>query len=136
MSKKKGLGKLLAGIGIGAGLGLLLAPQTGEETRKALKKKINDLIDEAKKIDMNEVKDDFLNKVDQLKKELDDLDKEKALNLAKEKGEVLKNKASELVDLAKEKGTPILEKTAEDVRKKAIDVTKDILKKLENKSKN
>ncbi len=133
MSRKSGLGKLVAGIGIGAGLGLLLAPKSGEETRRALKKKMNEFIEEAKNIDMNEVKDEFLKKVDQMKTELEDLDKEKALNLAKEKGELLKNKASELVDLAKEKGTPVLEKTAEDLRKKAIEVTKDVLKKLENK---
>ncbi len=133
MSKKSGLGKLVAGIGIGAGLGLLLAPRSGEETRKALKEKIDEFIKEAKKVDLNEVKDEFLNKANQIKAELEDLDKEKALNIAKEKGEELKAKASELVDLAKEKGTPVLEKTAEDLRKKAIDVTKEILKKLENK---
>ena len=133
MSRKSGLGKLLAGIGIGAGLGLLLAPKSGEETRSDLKKKINEFIDEAKKVDVNEVKDEFLNKVDEIKAELSDLDKEKALKIAKEKSEDLKKKAAELVDLAKEKGTPVLENAANDVRLKAIDVTKEILKKLENK---
>ena len=53
--------------------------------------------------------------------------------IAKEKGEVLKKKAQELVDLAIEKGTPVLRDAAEDVRQKAILVTKDVLKKLENK---
>ena len=133
MSRKSGLGKLLAGIGIGAGLGLLLAPKSGEETRSDLKKKINEFIDEAKKVDVNEVKDEFLNKVDEIKAELSDLDKEKALKIAKEKSEDLKKKAAELVDLAKEKGTPVLENAANDVRLKAIDVTKESLKKLENK---
>ena len=133
MSRKSGLGKLLAGIGIGAGLGLILAPKSGEETRSDLKKKINEFIDEAKKVDVNEVKDEFLNKVDEIKAELSDLDKEKALKIAKEKSEDLKKKAAELVDLAKEKGTPVLENAANDVRLKAIDVTKEILKKLENK---
>ena len=131
MSKNRGLGKLLAGIGIGAGLGLLLAPKSGEETRKDLKKKLNEFVEEAKKIDANEVKDEFLTKVDDIKKELEDMDKEKALKLAKEKGEDLKRKASELVDLAKEKGTPVLETAANDLRLKAIDVTKEELKKLE-----
>lgn len=131
MSKNRGLGKLLAGIGIGAGLGLLLAPKSGEETRKDLKKKLNEFVEEAKKIDANEVKDEFLTKVDDIKKELEDMDKEKALKLAKEKGEDLKRKASELVDLAKEKGTPVLETAANDLRLKAIDVTKEVLKRLE-----
>lgn len=133
MSKNRGFGKLLAGIGIGAGLGLLLAPKSGEETRKDLKKKINELVEEAKKVDINEVKDEFLTKIDEMKEELEDLDKEKALKIAKEKGEDLKRKANELVDLAKEKGTPVLQSVADDVRLKAIDVTKQILKKLEKK---
>lgn len=133
MSKNRGFGKLLAGIGIGAGLGLLLAPKSGEETRKDLKKKINELVEEAKKVDINEVKDEFLTKIDEIKVELEDLDKEKALKIAKEKGEDLKRKANELVDLAKEKGTPVLQSVADDVRLKAIDVTKQILKKLEKK---
>ena len=41
--------------------------------------------------------------------------------------------AAELVDYAVEKGTPVLESAAEAVRAKAIDVTKEVLKKLENK---
>lgn len=132
-NKKRGIGALLAGIGIGAGLGILLAPRSGEETRKILKKKINDFIEEAKKVDINEVKEEFLSKVNEIKKEVEDLDKEKILTIAKEKGDTLKKKANELVDLAKEKGTPVLENAANDIRLKAIDVTKDILKKLENK---
>ena len=135
MSKKSGFGKLLAGIGIGAGLGLLLSPKSGEENRKELKNKIDKFIEEAKKVDVNEVKDEFLDKIDELKSEFSDLDKEKALSLAKEKGEQIKVKASELVSLAKEKGTPVLENAAKDLKSKATDVTKEILKKLENEGK-
>lgn len=137
MSKNdgKGFGKFLAGIGIGAGLGLLFAPKSGEETRKLLKKKIDELVDEVKKIDANEVKDEFLTKVDEIKNEIEDLDKEKVLKIAKEKSEDLKKKVNELVELAKEKGTPVLEGVASDVRQKAINVTKEVLKKLEKGSK-
>ncbi len=130
-TKKNGFGKFLAGIGIGAGLGLLLAPKSGEETRKILKQKINELINEAKKIDVIEIKDDFLAKVEDIKNELEDLDKEKVLKIAKEKSENIKSKASDLVELAKEKGTPVLAGIADDVREKAVDVTKEVLKKLE-----
>lgn len=130
-NKKHGLGKFLAGIGIGAGLGILLAPKSGEETRQDLKKKIDELIVEAKKIDLNEVKEEFLLKADEIKSELEDLDKEKVFKIAKEKSEVLKQRASDLVELAREKGTPVLENVSNDIRKKAIVVTKDVLKKLE-----
>ena len=133
-NRKSGIGKFLVGVGVGAGLGILFAPQSGEETRKALKKKLNEFIEEVKNIDIKEVKDEFLNKVAEIKSELEDLDKEKVLKIAREKGEQLKLKAGELVDLAKEKGTPVLEGVANDVRSKAIDVVKDILKKLEEKN--
>ena len=132
MSKKGGLGELLAWIGIGAGLGLLFAPKKGSETREDLKKKINEFSDKVKEIDVNDVKNEFNKKVDEIKAELEDLDKEKALKIAKQKGEELKTKADDLVKLAKEKGTPVLEGIAEDLREKAISVTKDVLKKLES----
>ena len=54
---------------------------------------------------------------------------------AKEKAIQLKNKAQDLVDLDIEKGTPVLRDAAEDVRLKTIEVTKDVLKKLEGKDK-
>jgi gas vesicle protein len=40
---------LLAGVAIGAGLGILLAPEKGSDTRKKLKGGLKDGIDEAKK---------------------------------------------------------------------------------------
>lgn len=39
IEKSGGIGVLLAGLAIGAGLGLLLAPQSGEETRRRLSAK-------------------------------------------------------------------------------------------------
>lgn len=129
--KKSGLGKFLAGAAIGAGLGILFAPRKGSETRAALKAKINDLVAQIKNIDMEEVKEEFSRKVEEIKKGLADLDKEKVLEIAKEKATQLKEKAQELVDLAIDKGTPMLRDAAEEVRLKAIDVTKDVLKKLE-----
>ncbi len=130
-TKKHGFGKFLAGVGIGAGLGLLFAPKSGDEMRKILKKKFDEFITEAKKIDINEVKDDFLAKIEDIRNELEDLDKEKVLKIAQEKSEDIKNKTAELVQLAKDKGTPILAGVANDVREKAVMVTKEVLKKLE-----
>ena len=133
MGKNKGFGKLLLGLGVGAGLGMLFAPKKGDETRKDLKKELDDFISSLKEIDVNEVKDDFLNRIEDLRNELEDLDKEKAIKLAKEKGNEIKKKSDELVKLAKEKGTPIVESSADALRKKTIEVTKKVLKKLENK---
>lgn len=38
--------RLLAGLGLGIGIGLLLAPKAGSETRKRVKKKIEDVADQ------------------------------------------------------------------------------------------
>ena len=133
--KKSGLGKFLAGAAIGAGLGILFAPKKGSETRAELKAKIDDLVKQIKKIDLEEVKEEFEVKLENLKAELADLDKEKVLEIAKKKAAELKEKAQELVQLAVDKGTPILRDMAEEVRLKTIDVTKEVLKKLENADK-
>ena len=131
-NKKNGIGKFLVGLGVGAGLGMLLAPKSGEALRKDLKNKFDEFVSEAKNIDLNEAKEDFLEKVESLKKEIEDLDKEKVASIAKEKGEAIKQKANELIEFAKEKGTPVLEGIANDIRNKAINVTKEVLKKLED----
>jgi gas vesicle protein len=135
MSKKKGLGKFVFGAAIGAGLGLLFAPKKGSEMRADLKDKLDDFVKQVKNIDKEEVKAQFDEKVEQIREELKDLDKEKALNIAKKKASDLKKKTQELVDLAIEKGTPILRDAAEELKEKAISVSKDVIKKLEKKEK-
>ena len=135
MSKKRGLGGLFVGLGLGIGAGMLLAPKKGEELRKDVKEKINDLIDKAKEIDVKEVSEEFTKKIKDIKLELENLDKEKALSIAKEKGETLKVKTTELLKLAKEKGTPVLEKAVNELKSRTISLTKDVLKKLENTDK-
>jgi len=135
MSKKKGCGKFLFGAAIGAGLGLLFAPKKGSDMREDLKKQLDKLLNQIKDIDTEEVKKEFDKRVNEIKNELADLDKEKALDLAKEKALVLKDKVEDLVDLAVEKGTPVLRDAAEELRVKAIAVTKDVLKKLEKEEK-
>lgn len=131
MNKKKKFGGFLAGALVGAGVGLLFAPKSGDETRKELKAKLDDMVKQAKEIDLDEVKNEFDAKVKDIKSQLEDLDKEKVLDFAKTKGAELKVKAEELVDLAKEKGTPALKKSAEEILNNVIKVSKDALKKLE-----
>ena len=133
MSKKTGLGKFIIGAAVGAGLGVLFAPKKGSELRKDLKVKMDDLVAQIKKIDIEEVKAEFDAKVEEIKNELADLDKEKALAIAKEKGNQLKEKAEELVELAKKKGTPVLIDSAQDVLENVVKVSKDAIKKLESK---
>ena len=132
MSKEKriGVGAFVAGAAVGAGLGVLFAPKKGEDTRKELKAKLDEMVNHIKNIDVAEVKKEFDEKVNEIRMELVDLDKQKVLEIAKEKANKLKTKAQELVNLAIEKGTPVLKKTANDVLDNVIKVSKETQKKL------
>lgn len=131
----KNCGKFLLGIGVGVGLGFLFAPKKGSETREELRAKLEEMLAKVKEIDIVEVKESIRVKIEELKEELSELDKEKVLKIAKEKSKALLDKANELVKYAVEKGTPVLQKSANAIREKAIDVTKEVLVKLENKEK-
>ncbi len=128
---KKGLGKIMAGVGIGLGLGFLFAPKSGEATRKELKEKMDEMLNRVKNMDSEDVKKTIETKVNGLKKDLENLDKEKVLETAKKKAKEIQEKANDLVEYAVEKGTPILERTAASIREKALVVTKEAVKKLE-----
>ena len=136
MSKKEkkssGVGKFIAGAAVGATLGILFAPKSGKETRQDLKRLFDDFMKKVKEIDVQEVKEQLENKIEEIKAGLADLDREKALKIAKEKAVAVKEKCEELVQLAIAKGTPVLEKAANEVREKTIQATREILVRLED----
>ena len=65
MSKKGNVAKFVAGAAVGAGIALLFAPQKGSKTRADLKKKMDELVNKAKDVDIEKM-------VDDIKKELKD----------------------------------------------------------------
>ena len=137
---KKGFGKFLTGMALGAGIALLFAPQEGSKTRKQLKIKLDEFAKKVKAIDPGEVKDNIEKKIAEIKEDLKDLDKEKVLEFAKVKANQIAKKSDELVKLAVKKGTPVVKKAANDLRIKTIAVLEETIKKLEkadpaNKSK-
>ncbi len=134
MRKKKC--KFLLGAGIGLGLGLLFAPKTGEQTRKDLKKKCDELLAKIKETDFDEVKEEFSLKISEIEKSLKELDKEKVLKIAKEKAGLIEEKIEDLVDSAVKTAKPKLEILVLDVKKKTIKAMKQTIKKLEENTKN
>lgn len=131
MGKGKTFATLAGGVAVGAALGVLFAPKSGAETRKELKAKLDELESKAAELDMDDVKNYIEKSIKKIQKELSDLDGEKVEKIAKKKAKEIQNSVSDLVAYAKEKGTPILEEAVEEVRKKAIAVTKTVLDKLE-----
>ena len=129
---KKNLGNLALGVAIGASLGILFAPKKGSETRKELKGKMLDLVSSAKELSISDVSDMVQDKINEIRKDLNDLDKEKVLKIARKKSEDIKKKCEDLVKLAIDKGTPVLKDAAEEVRDKTIEVMKDMIAKLEH----
>ena len=132
MKKNSGIGKFLAGAAVGAGLGILFAPKSGKETRADIKKKIDEIIEQAKQLKAEDVKEMIVKKVNELQAELKDLDKEKVLKVAKQKAKKIQKKAEDLYKLAVEKGTPVLEKTTKELKEATASALKKIVAKLEN----
>ena len=138
MSERRsgGLGKFLTGVAIGVGLGVLFAPKSGEETRKELKEKFDELYAKVKDLKMEDVKEAIQNKIQEIKDGIADLDREKVAAIAKEKAAAVKEKAEELYTTAKEKASPAISKIANDARVKTIEVLNATVKKLENGGEN
>lgn len=131
MSRNGGLGKLLLGVGIGVGVGMLFAPKSGKELRKDLKVKADDLIKKVKETDYGELKDNMIEKIQNLQAELADLDKEKVVEIAKIKAEEIKAKSEEIYKEAVKRGKPAVEKAAKELKGKTVEVLKDVIDKLE-----
>ena len=133
MKKNSGIGKFVAGALVGAGLGVLFAPKSGKETRADIKKKLDEIIEQAKALKAEDVKEMILKKVDELQEELKTLDKEKVLKIAKQKAKKIQKKAEDLYKLAVAKGTPVLEKTTKELKEATANALQKIVDKLEEK---
>lgn len=132
---KNGFGKFVVGASIGAAVTALFTTKKGKEYQAKIVDLCNEMLDKAKNIDAEDVKNAVECKVNEIKLELADLDAEKVKEIAIRKAKDIEAKASDLVDYAVEKGTPVVEEMAKNLKKEAIKATKVVLKKLEESSK-
>lgn len=131
MGKGKIIAAGLAGAAVGATAGVLFAPKSGAETRKELAVKFNEVLDKAKNLKKEDALEYIENTIDKVKKEIESLDKETVLKKAQKKSDDIQKQLKELVAYAKDKGNEELTKATEALRKKALQVSKDVVKKLE-----
>ncbi len=129
---KKG-SKFALGALIGAGVSWLFMTPKGKETRKLVTNKATDLFNQLKDLDMDDLKTNIETKYNEIKKELTGLEKEKVLEVAKEKGESLKVKAEELTALAKKTGKPLVEEATTAIKSAVVDAAKEVVTRLETK---
>lgn len=129
--EKSGFGKFVLGVGVGVGLGILFAPQEGSKTRKELKIKMDILLEKLKAIDPEDVKADIIQRVEELRMEIQNLDKERALEIARNSAKKIGQKANDLYDYAKEKSTPVVEKAVKEVKDVTLKAAKEVVNRLE-----
>jgi len=130
MSKSR-FSSFFTGALVGVGLGILLAPKEGSETRKDLKNSFSILIDTIKDIDIEESKNVFLDKVKEIKESLATIDEDTAKEIVKEKVAIIEEQCDDLIDTAKEQKAYVVEKAANEVKENAGVLLKEFLEELE-----
>lgn len=118
------------GFALGVGTGILLAPKSGEDTRRELKVKINDLVNYVKDLDKEDVRNLLIKKLTELKVSLEEFDLEESALGAKRKAKEIMKKLDDLKNMAVVKATPYVDNAIEGLRLKTVDVLKITLDKL------
>ena len=115
---KGGLGKFIIGACVGLGIGLLVATKPGKETREDIKKKFKELEEKFRSLDLTELKDGALDKLEILKEKISDLDSDKVTSFTKEKISDIKSGLAELSKSVKKKSIPVIKRIVDDIADK------------------
>lgn len=95
------LGKFIAGVGIGAVIGMLCAPKKGSELRGELKEKSQDLYDKAQNMTKDDVESLINNTIEEIKLAIDEFDVGEFKDTAGEKLGDIKTKLEQLATSVK-----------------------------------
>lgn len=130
MSQNK-FGRFLSGVLVGIGLGILVAPDKGENTRLELRKSFDKLINTIKDIDIESTKAALINKLAEIESDLTDLDTAKKTDIVKEKTELINQKCDELISVANNTDANMLNDAIKEVKKNTTKLASAVLNSLE-----
>lgn len=131
MSEKKSH-SFFTGALIGLGVGLLLAPKENSLTKEKLKNSLEELLDRASDIDIEELKNSFLDRLSNLKEDLVDMPDKTKISFIQNKLDKIKNTCNDIIDIAKEKKVIKIETAAKTVLNKVEEILNEInLKEIE-----
>ena len=128
---KSGLGKFIIGACIGVGIGLLVASKPGKETREDIKKKFKELEDKFRELDINDLKDGAIEKLETLKEKIANLDSDQVADFTKDKIGDIKNGLVDLTKSVKKKSVPVIKRIVDDISEK-LDSINESVEKEEN----
>ena len=128
---KSGLGKFIIGACIGVGIGLLVASKPGKETREDIKKKFKELEDKFRELDINDLKDGAIEKLETLKEKIANLDSDQIADFTKEKIGDIKDGLVDLTKSVKKKSVPVIKRIVDDISEK-LDSINESVEKEEN----
>lgn len=134
MSQNK-FGRFLSGVLVGIGLGILVAPDKGENTRLELRKSFDKLINTIKDIDIESTKAALINKLAEIESDLTDLDTAEKTDIVKEKTELINQKCDELISVANGTDANMLNDVIKDVKKNTTKLASTVLNSLEEPEK-
>ena len=134
MSQNK-FGRFLSGVLVGIGLGILVAPDKGENTRLELRKSFDKLINTIKDIDIESTKAALINKLAEIESDLTDLDTAKKTDIVKEKTELINQKCDELINVANGTDANMLNDAIKEVKKNTTKLASTVLNSLEEPEK-
>ena len=128
---KSGLGKFIIGACIGVGIGLLVASKPGKETREDIKKKFKELEDKFRELDINDLKDGAIEKLETLKEKIANLDSDQIADFTKEKIGDIKDGLVDLTKSVKKQSVPVIKRIVDDISEK-LDSINESVEKEEN----
>ncbi len=130
---KKKTKAFIMGALTGVGIGILVAPNKGEVTRKKLGNKINQVASYIKEMDSETLRNDCLNILNNVKGYLEELNYAKVESDAIKISNNIKRELGKLNKKIEETAKPVVTKAVNDLRDNTVIFLKNVVNSLETK---